>query len=331
MGTQPTEPLLRRFEAAASEGPKLYHATRVVLSTSPTLSADGGPPPRWWSGVDAGTGWEPFLSAERVFEAREYERRSRWHQSCYHGDAGRVNEYTLLAAEACGLLPPRYAIPSGDLHRGIHHLNRDVWTFFLYRLAVRDRAAVGLDIHGLPPYADFAFPGLEAIVACTTEDTEREERMLTRFRDGYYRGSGRVPEFVFAGLRVDVFAASVLALRHLAAYKGDLYGSPDAIEAAVSGDRTEPARPNGSRQDSDENEGGRTTKRARGQNEERDAWIYQQCLDGVPYAKIVAELQERSEECGWEVLESPQAAQQAGVRHAKRHNLKRPPRRKDGG
>jgi len=325
--SRPTEPLLRRFEVAASEGPKLYHATRVVLSARPALPADGSHPPRWWSGVDPAVGWEAFLSAEQVFEAREYERRSRWHQSCYYGGRGRVNEYTLLAGEACGLLPLPFVIPASDYHRGILHLNRDVWTFFLYRLAAQNRAAFGLDIHGLPPYADFAFPGLEAVVACTTKDAEREEQMLIRFQEEYFRGRGRAPEFVFAGLRIDAFAASVLALQHLEEHKDELYGSPNAIHVLVSGDGTETAHPRGEPQDP-KTGGGEKPKVARGQNDERDAWIYQQWVDGVPYDTILQEFSQRFKAARWAKLSTIQGVHQAAVRYANRKNLPHPPSRK---
>jgi hypothetical protein len=323
--------LLQRLEAAAKRGPQLYHAARVLLGNRPELSPNGEPVTRWWSGVEPVDGWEDFLSPERVFDCREHERLGRWHQSCYYGAVGRMNEYTLLAAEACGVLPARFVIPSGVYHRSILHINRDAWTYFLYRLATGNPAAFGLDIYGLPPYADFAFPGLEAVVACTSEDPEREEQMLNRFREGFRRGTGRTPEFVYTALRVDVFEASLLGLRYLIEHKEELCGTPDAFHTYVGicAAPTSPCVPEGFAFPHDEVAEARV-ERAAGRNDARDHWIYDLCLTGEPYAAIMDRLNRRAGETGWDELASIQGVQQAAVRYAKRANLPLP-RRKDRG
>ena len=326
--------LLQRLEAAAQQGAKLYHASRVVLGVSPQLPPGGEPVPRWWSGVEPAEGWQAFLSAERVFEAREYERQSRWHQSCYHGAAERVNEYTLLAAEACGVLPVNFVLPRGDFHRGIHHVNRDAWSFFLYRLAAGGRAAFGLDVHGLPPYADFAFPGLETVVACTSTEPDREEQMLTRFRDQFHEGTGRKPEFVYAGLRLDVFSASVLGLRYLLENRESLYSPLSALDLFGPVPATEVEPPSAATSDvSGDNEGSgdreqRPTRPRKGRNEERDHWLYERCMAGDLHRVIREELERLAKSNTWYTLDDDQGIQQAAVRYAVRHQLPPPPRRR---
>ena len=301
---------------------------------SPQLPPGGGAVARWWSGVEPAEGWQAFLSAERMFEAREYERRSRWHQSCYHGAAERVNEYTLLAAEACGLLPVNFVLPRGDFHRGIHHVNRDAWSFFLYRLAAGGRAAFGLDVHGLPPYADFAFPGLEAVVACTSQDVEREEQMLTRFRGAFHSGTGRTPEFVYAGLRLDVFSASVLGLRYLLENRESLYSLLSALDLFGPVPATEVGPPGAAASDvSGDNEGSgdreqRPTRPRKGRNEDRDHWLYERCIAGDLYRVIREQLEGLAEINDWYTLNDDQGIQQAVARYADRHQLQLPPRRR---
>ena len=291
------------------------------------MPPDGEVVKRWWSEVEPAKGWQEFLSAEHVFEAREYERRSRWHQSCYHGAAERVNEYTLLAAEGCGLLPVNFVLPRGDFHRGILHVNRDAWTFFLYRLAASNRAAFGLDVHGLPPYADYAFAGLEAVVACTSENSDRDERMLTRFREEFHRGTGRTPEFVYAGLRVDVFSASVLGLQYLIENRESIFGSPDALDVfglvpAADVEPTETAAGDGSGHQGDNADREQEVARPRqGRNEARDRWLYDRCMTGATYRTIREELQELAEANDWYPLDKDQGVQQAAARYADRHKL----------
>jgi hypothetical protein len=62
-------------------------------------------------------------------------------------------------------------------------------------------------------------------------------------------------------------------------------------------------------------------------NEARDAWLYQQCCDGKPYKKILTELAQHPD---WERLSTHQAITAAVNRHADRHGLVRPPRRRRG-
>jgi len=322
----PESTLLHRLKDAAGERPKLYHATRVLLRVRPSLPADGSMPPRWWSGVDPAGEWEEFLGANvEVFEAREYERRSRWQQSCYYGDATRLNEYTVLAREAWNHLPASFAIPRDD--SGTPHIDRDVWTMALYRVAMHARSAFALDTSGLPPYADLVFPGLEHVIACTLDDRDREEPMLERFRKSYRKALGRLPNFLFATLRLDVFAASIQGLEYLIEHAEELYGDPDAVTALVNAPESRevdiPAAPaeSGSSQAVV-----RSRKRAKGQNEERDRWIYDRCLAGESYKSIVNALNQQSEE--WGEIVSPQGIYQAAKHYAERHDLDLPPSRK---
>lgn len=322
-----TSDLVQRLETAA-RGATLFHAARVLLGPKPTLPPNGEAVTRWWSGTDPAEGWSAFLSAERIFEAREYERLSRWHQCCYYGDDRLLNEYTLLAAEAMGLLPWSF-IRMGDFHRGILHLNRDIWTFFLYRLAVSDPIAFGLDVHGLSPYSDFAFPDLAAVVAGTCADPEREEKWLKIFRERFHRGTGRTPEFVYAGLRLDVFSASLLGLRYLSERRDELYGSPNVLDAFIGNTGASSTNFYLDPEVVDTQEEQQPQGQKRGHNEERDAWIYEQWVAGVRYAVVKEQLAQRSLETGWDTLESIQGIQQAAARHAKRHKLPRPQPRKD--
>jgi hypothetical protein len=82
--------LLQRLEAVVTEGPKLYHATRVLLDVRPKLPPERMPIPRWCSGIEPADGWKEFLGDRSVVEAQEYERRSRWQHSCYYGATHRA-------------------------------------------------------------------------------------------------------------------------------------------------------------------------------------------------------------------------------------------------
>jgi hypothetical protein len=62
-------------------------------------------------------------------------------------------------------------------------------------------------------------------------------------------------------------------------------------------------------------------------NEARDAWLYQRCCDGTPYKKILTELAQHPD---WERVSTHQAITAAVNRHADRHGLARPPRRRRG-
>jgi hypothetical protein len=322
-----TSDLVQRLETAA-RGATLFHAARVLLGPKPELPPDGEPVTRWWSGTDPAVGWSAFLSAERIFEAREYERLSRWHQCCYYGDDGLLNEYTRLAAEACGLLPWHF-VRMGDFHRGIPHLNRDIWTFFLYRLAVNDPIAFGLDVYGLPPYSDFAFPDLAALVAGTCTDTEREEKWLSIFRERFHQGTGCTPGFVYAGLRLDVFSASLLGVRYLSEHKDELYGSPEVLDALIGNGGATSASLDRRPEVVETQKDKKPRTRKRGQNEARDAWVYEQCFAGVKHVVIVEELKQMAKSTGWYELETPQSVQQAAVRYARRHGFPLPAPRKD--
>jgi hypothetical protein len=299
MGEHPEITLVHRLETAAGERPRLYHATRVLLRVRPSLPTDGSKPSRWWSGINPVEGWEEFLGTDlEIFEGREYERRSRWQQSCYYGDAERMNEYTTLAGDAFRVLPPPFAIPQD--HSGMPHIDRDVWTLFMYRAAMSDRTAFALDTFGLPPYSDFVFPGLEHVLACT-HDRDTDEPMVARFRKAYRKGMGRLPEFIYATMRVDVFAASILGIKYLIDHAEELYGDPGAVAALM------------------------IVKNAHGRNHDRDRWLYDRCMAGDPYKLILQSLGEQSKE--WEQLASLQGIQQAANRFAERNGLPRPPKR----
>jgi hypothetical protein len=308
--------LFSQLETAAREGPKLYHATRVVLTVRPKLPPEDESNARFWSGIDPTAGWEDFLGPTvEVFEAHEYERRSRWQQSCYYGDSELMNRYTLLAAKALGALPSDFAVPLD--FSGTPHTDRDVWTFFLYRAALSKRTDFGLDPRGLPPYSDFVFPGLESVVACISTVRESEEPMLDRFRSAVQAGSGRPPQFLFATLRLDVFSASVLGFRYLLENKDTLYGSQDALGAygLVPGTQS-PA----STSTTDNQTNVRKKQRRRYRNEKRDAWADKRRTDGAELDVIAAESETyplgRDE--NWSPFNSGKAVFQAIKRYRKR-------------
>jgi hypothetical protein len=151
--------ILQRLEAAAT-GPKLYHATRILLEVGVGVRAGDPEAPSWRSGVDPADGWQEFLGAMEIFEAREYQRLGRWQQSCYYGSRERMNEYTLLASEAWNLLPVVLASPLAAAR--ILHMDRDVWMFALYFLAMGSTLRYGFDVFGAAPY-EFAVEAAERV------------------------------------------------------------------------------------------------------------------------------------------------------------------------
>jgi hypothetical protein len=54
----------------------------------------------------------------------------------------------------------------------------------------------------------------------------------------------------------------------------------------------------------------------------RDKWIYRQCVAGIPYSAIIAELKVNTK--GWRLIVSGQGIHSAALRHAERHCLPRP-------
>ena len=58
--------------------------------------------------------------------------------------------------------------------------------------------------------------------------------------------------------------------------------------------------------------------------DERDAWIYQQCVDGIPYQKILGELKRLAKSKGWQIFTSPQRVRQIGAEYATAHGLPLP-------
>jgi hypothetical protein len=65
-------------------------------------------------------------------------------------------------------------------------------------------------------------------------------------------------------------------------------------------------------------------------NQERDAWLYKLCCEGVPYMTIGIRLKKRSKKTNWEVISKPSSIRAAAIRHANRHGLTRIPRRQHG-
>ena len=60
-------------------------------------------------------------------------------------------------------------------------------------------------------------------------------------------------------------------------------------------------------------------------NEPRDRRIYEQCVAGVPYAEIIAELQANAH--GWKRISSGQGIRSAALRYAERNRLPAPTQR----
>ncbi len=63
--------------------------------------------------------------------------------------------------------------------------------------------------------------------------------------------------------------------------------------------------------------------------EARDKWIYERCCEGVPYKKIVTELQGCFRQNGWRSISSKQGVQDVARRYAERQGLDLPPPRQN--
>ena len=61
-------------------------------------------------------------------------------------------------------------------------------------------------------------------------------------------------------------------------------------------------------------------------SEDRDRWIYEKCLEGMPHGNIVLKLKANKE--GWQHISTPQGIRDRAIKYAKRHGLPEPPPRR---
>jgi hypothetical protein len=62
--------------------------------------------------------------------------------------------------------------------------------------------------------------------------------------------------------------------------------------------------------------------------EQRDKWIYHECMKGTPYQTIAIRLNKKPKK--WSRIESANGIKMAAERYAERHSLPKPPTRQSG-
>lgn len=318
MGSLIDKSVLGRLEHAALEAPKLYHATRIVLDDDAPVPGESDCPGAAATDGPGGDGWGEFLGSRKVFEEREYGRVSRRQQSAYYGSRKRLNEYTALAAEARPLLPGIFVEPV--VATGVPAWDRDVWTFALYPIGLSYPDRFVLDVFGADRYsrAVEAFPSkrLHWAFAQTAGDGSEYEPVFAEFRVSYAEEFSVLPRYVYATPRLDVFTASVLAVRYLLETQ-EIYGDRDALTELSRASGYPPAR--------QETVG---DGQVRTRNYERDRWIYEKCVTGVLHKTIRTELGLIAKVKGWGVLTTDEGIRRAVQRYTKRQSLPPPHRRK---
>lgn len=311
------ESALKRLQKEADKGRHLFHATRILFGPSPTAEEAR-------SGTDPATGWEPFLGPVEVFESHEYDRGGRWQQGCYVGDDGLLAEYTAVATALGVLLCDARAIPVAD--RRDPRAARDAWTFATYAVGVEEWGAFQIDAEEEEPFAGSVVEGLADMIAGSRATVEQDLSLLDRYRTGFRNKRSEHPHRLFARLRVDLITATRRLIERMHDRWEDYYPAP--LDRA----RGLQFKVNVPGPSSALSAGGKV----RGQNEERDRWLFDLCCRGVPYADIRHQLEKRVAAAhkdtaeAWETIDSIEGIRLAALRYAERHELAPPPARKKG-
>ena len=211
---------LRELFREACKGPgRLFHVTRTVIDPTQEEANDCRP------------GWEEFRRGVEFFEHASYERRCGGiRHTCYYGSRQRLQAYTGLAAKALLNLPSRLIVMSDYLNDP--QFNRDAWTLALYRVSLSEPGQLPVDLQGDGDYAlanARMYGWLRLALADASESPEGERRNVLAWQSRAAVTLGRLPQYVYGSLALDVFASSAWALDYLLRNAEALYYTNQSV------------------------------------------------------------------------------------------------------
>lgn len=302
-----------QFRTAARRGPRLLHATRLLLDPD--------------EGALAHTerDWQEFIPDNNPFTFAAFHRPvSGIQQSCFYGDKGHLDSFVPLALLAGGKLPGNFLHMRGratEVPARAH-----AWVLAVYHIAVRTGGQIPLRYS--EPTTESSVAGSVTnwpwtLAAELDRDLEADRADLMRWHADPSRKRRKKTRYVYASLRQDVFTASALAIDYILANEHTLYTPYEALAVGEKPDGPgvqlpavrPPEMP--------------IRDVARYPNIERDEWMHDLALHARTYKEILAELKSIVSVRKWRPLGSERAVREAVNRFRQQH-LKLPSLKRRG-
>ena len=205
--------LLEMFKTECKTPDKLFHVTRVVIDPSQEQP----------EGHERD--WNEFRPDVEFFGSASYDRGlTGFQHHSYHGSRRRLLEYTGWAARALMQMPGVFC-PMSDSDRNAV-LDRDAWTWGLYRVALRIAEDLPIDLQGNGDYSRTRpqnYPWLRLAAANVSSPGDREQQNLLAWQSQAGVEAGFAPKYVYASLALDVFACSAVALGYFLSNAEELF------------------------------------------------------------------------------------------------------------